>query len=52
MSDLSIITFNVRGLGDSTKRREVFDHLRDENADVIYLQETHSSKKTQKVYMA
>ena len=39
--DLEIITFNVRGLGNFSKRKDVFDFLRGQNADIICLQELH-----------
>ena len=41
MSKLSIITVNVRGLGDSAKRTRVFSQLRRMQHDIIALQETH-----------
>ena len=43
------MSFNVRGIGDSVKRREVFDFLRDQYADIILLQKTHSKRK-KKIY--
>ena len=39
--DLEIITCNVRGLGDFSKRKDIFDFLRGQSADVICLQEVH-----------
>ena len=39
--DLEIVTFNVRGLGDFSKRKDVFEFLRSSSADIICLQEIH-----------
>ena len=39
-----LITFNCRGLQDYTKRRKLFHYLRSIESDIIFLQETHSSK--------
>lgn len=45
MSNINIISHNVRGLKDNFKRRDVFRKLHEDNYDVIYLQETHSEQK-------
>ena len=42
--DLKLITFNCRGLQDYVKRRKIFHYVRSLDADIIFLQETHSSK--------
>ena len=44
VSDLEIVTFNVRGLSDFSKRKDIFDFLRCQTADVICLQEVHVSR--------
>ena len=41
---LKFLFFNVRGLGNFTKPRAVFTWCRKNNADLIFLQETHSTK--------
>ena len=41
LADFEIVTFNVRGLHDFTKRKDVFNFLRSESADIICLQEVH-----------
>ena len=41
MADFTIISQNVRGLGDNTKRRQMFNYLHRQKADIILLQETH-----------
>ena len=38
---LRCVTYNVRGLRDNTKRGGIFAWLKAQNADVIFLQETH-----------
>ena len=41
IASLKIVTFNVNGLANHTKRKDVFDYLRKCKYDVILLQETH-----------
>ena len=48
MAELSVVMFSVKGVGDGTKRRQVFNYLRDKNPDIVFLQETHSVQKIQK----
>ena len=44
MTDLKIYSFNVRGIGEGSKRRTIFRHLKNKFPNSIYLlQETHSS---------
>ena len=43
---LKIATLNVRGLGDKTKRRVVFESIRRQTADIVLLQETHLTSST------
>jgi len=48
MADLTFLSLNVRGLrSDSRKRKKVFENLREKFGDVIFLQETHSTKQTE-----
>ena len=42
MGSYSFVTFNVRGIRDSKKRRKLFSFLHTHKYDFIYLQETHS----------
>ena len=42
--------YNVRGLGEGTKRRQVFYFLHKKQVDVAFLQETHSVTKTEKLW--
>ena len=41
---LRMISLNVRGVGNFRKRRAMFTWSRKQKADVIFLQETHSTK--------
>ena len=41
---------NVRGIADFTKRKQVFKYLREQNCDVLFLQETHSTPKHEKLW--
>lgn len=38
---INIVSWNVRGLNHSVKRRRVFSHLRQLRAGVVFLQESH-----------
>ena len=48
--DLEIITFNARGLGNFSKRKDVFDFLRSQTADIICLQELHVAPGNESVF--
>ena len=41
MAEMSVVSLNVNGLRDHRKRRLLFDFLKYEKFDVIFLQETH-----------
>lgn len=41
MSSITLVSWNVRGLGHAVKRGEVFAHLKSLGADIMFLQETH-----------
>ena len=41
---MKIISWNVRGLGSSNKRRVIKDFLRLEKSDVVMIQETKKEK--------
>lgn len=45
-----ILTYNVNGIRDYDKRKRVFNHLHHLDANIIFLQETHSDKKTEKLW--
>ena len=44
---IKLCTYNVNGLGNYKKRKDVFDHLRTENASIYFLQETHLKSKAE-----
>ena len=44
--DIEICLLNVRGLGNSFKRRCIFNWIRNSDYHLILLQETHSTEKT------
>lgn len=44
MEGLRILSFNVNGLNDYHKRKDIFDYLRKQNAHIFFLQETHLNK--------
>lgn len=39
--DINFITWNVKGMNNVIKRNKIFSHLRQLNADIAFLQETH-----------
>ena len=41
MDDLIVVSYNVDGLKDPNKRRQIFDFLNKKPYDIILLQETH-----------
>ena len=47
---LKFITYNVRGLGDLRKRREIFYYLHQKGWDIMFLQETHCIKSKEKIW--
>ena len=42
---IKLLSLNVRGLSNFKKRRAIFSWCRKQKADLIFLQETHSSKE-------
>ncbi|XP_054631650.1 E3 ubiquitin-protein ligase znrf1 isoform X1 [Dunckerocampus dactyliophorus] len=44
MNSLQFVTWNVRGVGSIEKRQKMFNHLKNTQADIVLLQETHMSK--------
>ena len=41
---IKLVSLNVRGIGAVNKRRKLFTWLQSQNADIIFLQETHCNK--------
>ena len=50
MTDLTIATYNVNGMSDSIKRRKIFNYIHNQRYDVVFLQEIHSAKNTNKLW--
>ena len=50
MVDLKIISCNVRGLRDATKRRQLFKYFHERKVDIIFIQESHSTKDCEKIW--
>lgn len=49
-SKTRLISLNVNGLRSPTKRKAIFKTLHNSNADIIFLQETHSILSDQKIW--
>ena len=45
MSEIKILSFNARGLGNQEKRRDVLDYLRRLRNDIYLLQDTHLAEE-------
>jgi exonuclease III len=52
MANLNIGSFNVKGLADEKKRKEVFNWLREKKMNVYMLQETHFTKENENIIEA
>ena len=48
--NLSICSYNVRGLGNKTKREQIFAWIKTNNISVCLLQETHSGDGTHDIW--
>lgn len=47
-----IISLNVRGIRDQTKRRSIFTYLKDQKADFYFLQETYSDANDESMWQS
>ena len=47
---VNIVSYNARGLGSYQKRKKVFKFFRDQNHDVVFIQESHSTRKIEKLW--
>ena len=47
-----IISLNVRGIRDQTKRRSIFTYLKDQKADFYFLQETCSDANDESMWQS
>ena len=52
VDNLVICSLNVRGLSNEINKRETFNWLRNKKYSVYFLQEVHSSKETEKLWLA
>ena len=52
--DFEVISYNVRGLSDDRKRKKIMHYLKKHSSgnSVIFLQETHSTSKSQQAFRA
>ena len=52
MSDFRMLSLNVRSLSNFKKRRATFAWCRKQNANIIFLQEMHSTENNEKQWKA
>ena len=54
MSDIEfeVVSFNVHGIRDDLKRRKIFNYMKKQTSGkaIICLQETHSTKRVEKLF--
>ena len=52
MSDFEVVFYNVNGLGDDRKRRKIFNYMKKHTSgkSVVFLQETHSTQKVERLF--
>jgi len=48
--DFSLISLNVRGLNEEKKRKSIFNWARKQNSDLVFLQETYSSREVEHIW--
>lgn len=41
-----ICSYNVRGIGNDSKRKQIFTWIKEKHIDICFLQETHSTPET------
>ena len=46
---VNILTLNVRGLNDISKRHNIYQWIKDQKSDIILLQETYCTKKLEPI---
>ena len=47
---VKIVTMNVRGLHDNRKRKEIFMYVNKMGFDLVFLQETHSTRNDENIW--
>ena len=50
MTKLKFFSYNCNGIGNATKRRQVFQYVRHKKPDICILQESHSIKNMEKIW--
>ena len=50
MQKCKVLSLNVRGIREQTKRRGIFSYLKDQKADFYFLQETYSTVSDEAVW--
>ena len=50
MQKCKVLSLNVRGIREQTKRRGIFSYLKDQKADFYFLQETYSTISDEAVW--
>ena len=49
-SRFNVFSLNVRGIRDQAKRRSIFSFLKDQKANIFFLQETYSEPNAENVW--
>lgn len=52
MENLNLVTLNANGMRSLTKRRAIFNDLRNTKSDIIFLQETHCNTQEEKIWLS
>ena len=52
MDKISICSVNCQGLGNPSKRRDVFNYLRNKNHSILCLQDTHITKNIERLIIS
>ena len=52
VNTIKILSMNCRGLQDNSKRKDVFNFLRNKKYSILCLQDTHFSEKDHKIVRA
>ncbi len=49
-SKFDVLSLNVRGIRDQIKRRSIFSYLKDQKANIYFLQETYSERADKNIW--
>src|SRR4051812_11122062 len=50
LAQFSVASWNVRGIREEKKRKVIFSYLREQKADINFLQEIHSSVHNEQIW--